>query len=62
MKKTSSKKSRDTVLKLTIPGFPYYFLPVSCGYIGFLKKIFGLVLAWKSGLKAKYTVKTMSSS
>jgi hypothetical protein len=33
-----------------LPGFPYNCLPVSCGDIGF-KKILGLVLAWKSGLK-----------
>ncbi len=38
-------------LKLTIPGFPYHLLPVSCGDIGFLKQILGLVLAWKSGVK-----------
>jgi hypothetical protein len=37
-------------LRLTIPGFPYNLLPVSCGDIGF-KKILDLVLAWKSGLK-----------
>ncbi len=37
-------------LKLTIPGFLYNCLPVSCGDIGF-KKILGLVLTWKSGLK-----------
>ncbi len=37
-------------LKLTKPGFPYNLLPVSCGDIGF-KKILGLGLAWKSGLK-----------
>jgi hypothetical protein len=37
-------------LKLTIPGFPYNCLPVSCGDIGF-KKSLGLVLAWKSALK-----------
>jgi hypothetical protein len=37
--------------KLTIPGFPYNCLPVSCGDISFLKKILGLVLAWKSGLR-----------
>ncbi len=39
-----------TSLKLTISGFPYNCLPVSCGDIGFTK-ILGLVLAWKSGLK-----------
>ena len=38
-------------LKLTILGFLHNCLPVSCGDIGFLKKILGLVLAWKSGLK-----------
>jgi hypothetical protein len=37
--------------KLIIPGFPHNCLPVSCGDISFLKKILGLVLAWKSGLK-----------
>jgi hypothetical protein len=37
-------------LKLTIPGFPFNLLPVSCSDVGF-KKILGLVLAWKSGLK-----------
>ncbi len=37
-------------LKLTIPGFTYNLLPVSCGDIGF-KKSLGQVLAWKSGLK-----------
>jgi hypothetical protein len=37
-------------LKLTMPGFPYNCLPVSSGDMGFLKKIIGLVLAWKSGL------------
>jgi hypothetical protein len=36
--------------KLTIPGFPYNCLPVSCGDIGFFL-ILGLILAWKSGLK-----------
>jgi len=40
--------------KLTIPGFPYNCLPVSCGDIGSLKKILGLVLAWKSGLKVSF--------
>jgi hypothetical protein len=29
----------------------YNCLSVSCGDIGFFKKILGLVLAWKSGLK-----------
>jgi hypothetical protein len=38
-------------LKLTIPGFPYHCLPVSCGDTSFFL-ILGLVLDWKSGLKA----------
>ncbi len=38
-------------LKITIPGFLYNCLPVSCGDIGFIKKILGLVLDCKSGLK-----------
>jgi hypothetical protein len=41
-------------LKLTIPGFPHTCLPVSCGDIGFLKKILGLVFPWKSGLKVPF--------
>jgi hypothetical protein len=40
-------------LKLTISGFPHNCLSVSCGDIGF-KKILGLVLAWKSGLKVPF--------
>ncbi len=36
-------------LKVTIPGFPYNLLPVSCGDFGF--KSIGQALAWKSGLK-----------
>jgi hypothetical protein len=40
----------DTIVRLTIPGFPYNLLPVSCGDIAWIKKkILGLVLAWKSG-------------
>jgi hypothetical protein len=38
---------------LTIPRFPHNCLPVSCGDNGF-KKILGLVLAWKSGLKVPF--------
>ncbi len=41
-------------LKLTIPGFLHNCLPVSCGDIGFKKKILGLLLAWKSGLKVPF--------
>ncbi len=37
--------------KLTKPGFPYTLPPVSCGDIGFKKKILCLVMALKSGLK-----------
>ncbi len=37
-------------LKLTITGYPYNCLPVFCGDIG-IKKIPGLLLTWKSGLK-----------
>ncbi len=36
-------------LMLTIPGFLHNCLLASCGDIGFLTKILGLVLAWKSG-------------
>jgi hypothetical protein len=41
-------------VKLTISGFPHNCLPVSCGDIGLLKKILGLVLDWKSGLKVLF--------
>ncbi len=41
-------------LKLTIPGFPHNSLLASCGAIGFLKKILGLVLARKSGPKVPF--------
>ncbi len=41
-------------LKLAIPGFPHNCLPISCGNDGFLKKILGLELAWKSGLKVPF--------
>jgi hypothetical protein len=34
-----------------LPGFPYNFLPVSCGDIGFKKHTVGQVLAWESGHK-----------
>jgi hypothetical protein len=37
-------------LELTISGFPYDCLPVSCGGNGF-KKIVGRVFAWESSLK-----------
>ncbi len=37
-------------LKLTLSGFLYNLLPVSCGDISFIK-ILGLVLALKSGVK-----------
>jgi hypothetical protein len=40
-------------LQLTIPGFPHICLPVSCDDNG-LKKILGLVLAWKAGLKVPF--------
>jgi hypothetical protein len=33
-----SKFSFLCTFKLTIPGFPYNLLPVSCGNIGFLKR------------------------
>ncbi len=39
--------------KLTIPGFPHNCVPVSCGDIGF-KKILGLVVSWKSGIKVPF--------
>jgi hypothetical protein len=41
-------------LKLTIPGFPHNCLLASCVESAFLKKILGLVLAWKSGLKVLF--------
>ncbi len=41
------------LFKLTIPGFAHNCLPVSCGDFGF-KKILGLELAWKSGLKVPF--------
>ncbi len=41
-------------LKITIPGFFYNLLPLSCGEIGYFKKIPGLVLTWKSGLKVPF--------
>jgi hypothetical protein len=34
--------------KLTINGFPYNLLPVSCGDSGFKEKSTGQVMAWKS--------------
>jgi hypothetical protein len=37
-------------LELTMSGYPYNLLPVSCGDTSF-KKSLGQVLAWKSGLK-----------
>jgi hypothetical protein len=40
-------------LKLAIPGFPHNCLPVSLGALA-LKKIIGLVWAWKSGLKVPF--------
>ncbi len=44
--------SKDSnCLKLTIPGFSYNCLPESCGDIGLINKILGLILAWKSCLK-----------
>ncbi len=38
-------------LKLSKPGFSYNCLPVSCGDVSFWKKVLGLVLPLKSGLK-----------
>ncbi len=41
-------------LKLIIPGFPHNCLLLSCEDIGLFKKVLGLVLAWKSGLKVPF--------
>ncbi len=38
-------------IKLTIPGFPYNLLPLSCGDTGFLQKRLGPVSPVKSGRK-----------
>jgi hypothetical protein len=40
----------ENCFKLTIPGFPNIILHISCSDSGFIKKILGLVLAWKLGL------------
>jgi hypothetical protein len=47
----SSVQASLTQIGLTIPGFPYNCLPVSCGDFGLLKIFQGLVLAWICGLK-----------
>ncbi len=47
----SSVQASLTQICLTIPGFPYNCLPVSCGDFGLLKIFQGQVLAWIRGLK-----------
>ncbi len=41
-------------LKLTMPWFPHNCLTVSCGNIGFSRKILSLVLARKTGFKVPF--------